>query len=79
MTPVCEFFAPRGSGDPPWFPVAGGLACVRGLRAELERAPESVCDVDCSLRDLAELERVLSAAPSERFRLSILREGDRIV
>ena len=73
---VCDFFAPRGSEELPWFPVAAGLASVRGLQAELERAPESVCDADCSVRDLAELERVLLAAPSDRFRLSILRKSE---
>ncbi len=70
---VCDFFAPKGSDELPWFPIADGLASVRGLQAELLRSPESVCDADCSVRDLAELDRVLSAAPSGRFRLSILR------
>ncbi|HKI20962.1 MAG TPA: hypothetical protein VKA15_23925, partial [Isosphaeraceae bacterium] len=75
---VCDFFAPKGSDELPWFPIADGLASVGGLQAELQRSPESVCDADCSMRDLAELERVLSAAPSDRFRLSILRRCEQI-
>lgn len=75
---VCDFFAAEGSGEPSWFLVSDGLASVRGLQAELERSPESVCDADCSVRDLTELERVLASAPSERFRLSILRKCEQI-
>jgi hypothetical protein len=74
---LCDFFAPRGAaGDLPWFPVADGLASIAGLRAELGERPGSVCDAGCSLRDLAELERVLRAAPAGRFRLSIVRHGE---
>jgi len=72
---VCDFFAPKGLDELPWFPVADGLASVRGLQAELRQSPESVCEAGCSTRDLTELERVLSAAPTGRFRLSILRNG----
>ena len=71
---VCDFFAPRDLAELPWFPVEDGLASVRGMRAELRRSPGSVCDADCSERDLAELERVLSVAPSARFRLEIVRK-----
>ena len=73
---VCDFFAPRGTGDQPWFPVADGLASVRGLLAELRRSPGSVCDAECSARDLLEIERVLSAAPAGRFRLGILLKSE---
>jgi len=73
---LCGFFVPKGSDGPAWFPVVDGLASVRGLQAELRRSPKSVCDAGCSLRDLAELERVLSAAPSGRFHLSILRNSE---
>ncbi len=71
---ICDFFpAKDGEAISPWFPVSAGLASIAGLRAELHERPQSVCDADCSLQDLAELERVLLASPSHRFRLSILR------
>jgi len=73
---VCDFFATKDSEESPWFPVAEGLASVRGLRAALRQSPESVCDAECSRRDLAEIERVLQAAPTGRFRLSILRASE---
>ena len=75
---LSDFFAPKGTGLTPWFPVVDGLESVRGLRAELGSEPSSVCDVECSLRDLNELERILTAAPSERFRFSIVRKDEQV-
>jgi hypothetical protein len=72
---ICDFFAPKGTSESPWFPIEDGLASIRGLRAELRHSPGSVCDADCSERDLAEIERVLSATPAGRFRLEIVRKG----
>ncbi len=75
---LCGFFVAKGSDGQTWFSVEDGLASVQGLQAELRQSPESVCDAECSLRDLAELERVLSMAPSGRFRLSMLRNCEAI-
>ncbi|HMP04195.1 MAG TPA: hypothetical protein PKD86_09625 [Gemmatales bacterium] len=70
---ICDFFTPKGHvGELPWHGVANGLVSIAGLRTELQARPDSVCDAACSLRDLAELEQVLAAAPTPRFRLRIL-------
>lgn len=77
---ICDFFVPKAqANDPLWFPVTDGLSSIVGLRAELLERPESVCDAESSLRDLAELERVLRATPSTRFRLHVLTRAEQAV
>ena len=76
VTRISDYFAAKGvEGESKWFSVAEGLTSVRGVIDELHKTPDSVCDGGCSIHDLLALERVLSVAPSDRFRLGIARKA----
>jgi len=74
VRPLMEFFSAdpdiaaefldEGVEAPPqtWFPASDGLATVRALRAHLTANPSAMPKPEMVLRDLSDMERVLSAA-----------------